>query len=413
MPADNIDGWRQDVVDLLKQLDAPIYRWPGGNFVSGYNWQDGIGLRDKRPPRKNPAWKGVESNDVGSDETMQLMKLLHAEPYVALNIGLGGIQEAANEIQYFNGSVDTPMGKLRAENGHPKPYGVKYWAVGNEMYGDWQLGHMPLAEYVQKHNRVADAIWKVDSAAKLVAVGNVGEWDQTMLTVCMDHMNFLSEHIYCREMTNVVAHVQQLADEIRRVAGAFRADQHDIPGLKEKNIRIAMDEWNYWYGDYLYGELGVRYHLKDALGVSEGLNEYFRNSDIFFMANYARTVNVIGCIKTTSTAAAFETTGLVLKLYRHHYGMVPIQVAGETGDLDVAAAWTQDRKAITVAIVNPDPNTQRVKADFEGTSFEPNTTRWVISNPDPESYNETGKEPNVVIKQEAVNVENSDFEVPA
>jgi alpha-L-arabinofuranosidase len=149
MPADNIDGWRQDVVDLLKQLDAPIYRWPGGNFVSGYNWQDGIGLRDKRPPRKNPAWKGVESNDVGSDETMQLMKLLHAEPYVALNIGLGGIQEAANEIQYFNGSVDTPMGKLRAENGHPKPYGVKYWAVGNEMYGDWQLGHMPLAEYVQ------------------------------------------------------------------------------------------------------------------------------------------------------------------------------------------------------------------------------------------------------------------------
>ena len=234
-----------------------------------------------------------------------------------------------------------------------------------------------------------------------------------MLTVCMGHMNFLSEHIYCREMTNAVAHVQQLADEIRRVAGAFRADQHDIPGLKEKNIRIAMDEWNYWYGDYLYGELGVRYHLKDALGVAEGLNEYFRNSDIFFMANYAQTVNVIGCIKTTSTAAAFETTGLVLKLYRHHYGMVPIQVAGETGDLDVAAAWTQDRKAITVAIVNPDPNTQRVKADFEGTSFEPNTTRWVISNPDPESYNEPGKEPNVVIKQEAVNVENSDFEVPA
>ena len=424
MPADNIDGWRRDVVDLLKQLDAPIYRWPGGNFVSGYNWQDGIGLRDKRPPRKNPAWKGVESNDVGSDETMQLMKLLHAEPYVALNTGLGGIQEAANEIQYFNGSVDTPMGKLRAENGHPKPYGVKYWAVGNEMYGDWQLGHMSLAEYVQKHNRVADALWKVDptaklvavgnvGTAKLVAVGNVGEWDQTMLTVCMDHMNFLSEHIYCREMTNVVAHVQQLADEIRRVAGAFRADQHDIPGLKEKNIRIAMDEWNYWYGDYLYGELGVRYHFKDALGVAEGLNEYFRNSDIFFMANYAQTVNVIGCIKTTSTAAAFETTGLVLKLYRHHYGMVPIKVAGETGDLDVAAAWTQDRKAITVAIVNPDPNTQRVKADFEGTSFEPNTTRWVISNPDPESYNEPGKEPNVVIKQEAANVENSDFEVPA
>jgi alpha-L-arabinofuranosidase len=412
MPADNIDGWRRDVVDLLKQLDAPIYRWPGGNFVSGYNWRDGIGPRDKRPPRKNPAWKGVESNDVGSDETMQLMRLIHAQAYVAVNTGLGGVKEAANEVQYFNGSANTPMGKLRAENGHPKPYDVKYWAVGNEMFGNWQLGHMPLAEYVQKHNRVADAIWKVDPSAKLVAVGNVGEWDKTMLTVCMDHMNYLSEHIYCREMTNVVAHVQQLADQIRGVAGAFREDENDIPGLKARHIRIAMDEWNYWYGDYIYGELGVRYHLKDALGVAEGLDEYFRNSDIFFMANYAQTVNVIGCIKVTPTAADFATTGLVLKMYRHHYGSIPIKVAGETEDLDVAAAWTKDKKAITVAIVNPDPNPQEVKADFEGASFEPDATRWVISNPDPDSYNVPGETPNVVIKREAVNFDGTGFDVP-
>jgi alpha-L-arabinofuranosidase len=412
MPADNIDGWRRDVVDLLKQLDAPIYRWPGGNFVSGYNWRDGIGPRDKRPPRKNPAWKGVESNDAGSDETMQLMKLIDTQAYVAVNTGLGGVEEAANEVQYFNGSTDTPMGKLRAENGHPAPYNVTYWAVGNEMFGNWQLGHMPLAEYVQKHNRVADTIWKVDPTAKLVAVGNVGEWDRTMLTACKDRMNYLSEHIYCREMTNVVAHVEQLAERIRRVAGAFREDQRNISGLKEKNIRIAMDEWNYWYGDYIYGELGVRYHLKDALGVAEGLDEYFRNSDIFFMANYAQTVNVIGCIKVTPTAADFETTGLVLKMYRHHYGTIPMQVAGETGDLDVAAAWTENKKAITVAIVNPDPNPQRVKADFGGTTFDSQATRWVISNPDPECYNEPGKEPKVVITQEPANVENSNFEVP-
>ncbi|MGH7976137.1 MAG: alpha-L-arabinofuranosidase C-terminal domain-containing protein, partial [Limisphaerales bacterium] len=114
MPADNIKGWRRDVVALLKQLDSPIYRWPGGNFVSGYNWRDGIGPRDKRPPRHNPAWKGVESNDVGSDETMELMRLIHAQPYVAINTGLGGAKEAANEVQYFNGAEDTPMGKLRA-----------------------------------------------------------------------------------------------------------------------------------------------------------------------------------------------------------------------------------------------------------------------------------------------------------
>jgi alpha-L-arabinofuranosidase len=161
-PAIHLPGWRRDVVELLKQLDSPVYRWPGGNFVSGYNWRDGIGDRDQRPPRKNPAWKGVESNDVGSDETMQLMSLIGAEPYVALNTGLGGADEAANEVQYFNGAKDTPMGRLRAQNGHPKPYGVKYWAVGNEMFGNWQLGHMPLSEYVKKNNQVVDAIWQMD-----------------------------------------------------------------------------------------------------------------------------------------------------------------------------------------------------------------------------------------------------------
>jgi alpha-L-arabinofuranosidase len=412
MPADNIDGWRRDVVALLKQLDSPIYRWPGGNFVSGYNWRDGIGDRDKRPPRKNPAWKGVESNDVGSDETMQLMALIHAEPYVAINTGLGGVEEAANEVQYFNGAANTPMGKLRAQNGHPAPYEVKYWAVGNEMFGNWQLGHMPLSQYVQKHNVVADAIWKVDPSAKLVAVGNVGDWSETMLAECADHMNFMSEHIYVKELPNVVQHAAQLKDEIRRVAAAHREYNHEIPGLAEKNVRVAMDEWNYWYGDYIYGQLGVRYHMKDALGVAEGLHEYYRNSDIFFMANYAQTVNVIGCIKVTPTASDFATTGLVLEMYRHHYGTIPIEVSGEAGDLDVAAAWADDKKAITLAVVNPDSSDEQMTADFGQTSFNPEATRWIISNPDPESYNTPGQPPNVTIKENKVKIENSTFELP-
>ncbi|HEY4952916.1 MAG TPA: alpha-L-arabinofuranosidase C-terminal domain-containing protein, partial [Verrucomicrobiae bacterium] len=364
------------------------------------------------PPRKNPAWKGVESNDAGSDETMQLMELIHAEAYVAVNTGLGGAEEAANEVQYFNSATDTTMGKLRAQNGHPEPYGVKFWAVGNEMFGDWQLGHLPLSEYVKKHNVVADAIWKTDPSAQLVAVGNVGEWSKTMLAECADRMNFMSEHIYCREKSNVVAHVKQLAQEIHRVATAHREYNRDLPGLAEKNIRVAMDEWNYWYGPYIYGELGVRYHMKDALGVAEGLHEYFRNSDVFFMANYAQTVNVIGCIKTTPTAAAFETTGLVLELYRHHYGTIPIEVSGETGDLDVAAAWTDDKKAITFAIVNPDPMDEKVTTDFDPISLKSKATRWVISNPDPESYNEPGHGPHVVIKEKKVKIKNSTFLAP-
>ncbi len=162
MPAGNIYGWRADTVALLKELDAPVYRWPGGNFVSGYNWRDGIGDPDKRPPRKNPAWKGIEHNDVGIHEYMELMREIDSEPFVAVNTGLGDETAAAQELEYLNGAPSTPLGKLRAQNGHPEPYKVKFFAVGNEMFGDWQLGHMPLSDYVKKHNRVVEAMRKVD-----------------------------------------------------------------------------------------------------------------------------------------------------------------------------------------------------------------------------------------------------------
>ena len=114
-----------------------------------------------------------------------------------------------------------------------------------------------------------------------------------------------------------------------------------------------MTEWNYWYGPYFFGELGTRYYHKDALGIAIGLHEYFRHSDIIFLANYAKTVNVIGCIKTSKTAAAFETTGLALKLYRNHFGTLPVAVNGDTAGLDIAAAWTSDKKTLTIAVVNP------------------------------------------------------------
>ncbi len=204
MPADNIKGWRKDVIALMKELDSPVYRWPGGNFVSGYNWRDGIGDRDTRPPRKNPAWKGVESNDVGIHEYMELMEILDAEAFIAVNTGLGTLEEVVQEIEYVNGPAGTKWAKIRGENGHPEPYDVKWWAVGNEMFGSWQLGHMPLSDYVKKHNSIAEAIWEVDPEARLIGVGAVGEWSQTMLTESADKMNLISEHIYCRELDSVV-----------------------------------------------------------------------------------------------------------------------------------------------------------------------------------------------------------------
>ena len=129
-----------------------------------------------------------------------------------------------------------------------------------------------------------------------------------------------------RESERLVAHVRQIPDNIRRIAAAHRDYRKQLDSLRGKDIRIAMDEWNYWYGEEPYGQIGCPFHLKDALGIAAGLHEYARQSDMVFMANYAQTVNVIGCIKTSKTAACFDTTGLVLKLYRKHFGVTPVAV---------------------------------------------------------------------------------------
>jgi alpha-N-arabinofuranosidase len=406
MPADNIKGWRRDVVGLLKELNAPVYRWPGGNFVSGYNWKDGIGKqRDKRPPRKNPAWQGVEPNDVGIHEYMELMEMIDAEPFIAVNTGLGTVEEVAEEVEYCNGSKDTPMGKLRAENGHPEPYNVKWWAVGNEMYGDWQLGHMPLEQYTKKHNEAVKAMWKVDSSIKPIAVGEVGEWSRTILENSSDYMSLISEHIYVKEKVNIPEHSSQLAKAIREKADAHRKYRKEIEGLAEKDIDIAMDEWNYWYGDYIYGELGVRYYLRDALGAARAFHEYYRNSDIIFMANYAQTVNVIGAIKTNDTTSTFAATGMVLKLYRNTFGSIPVEISGDMGDLDVFAALTDNKDSITISIVNPTGSEKKLNIDLPEVRNKSKAIKWEIHHPNPAGYNEPGKKTEVDIERKNVNIE--------
>ena len=159
MPADNVLGWRRDTLARLRELDSPVYRWPGGNFVSGYDWQDGIGDRDRRPPRKNPAWKGIESNDVGP------ARVHGADARDRRRALRGGEHRPGRRARRPPSSCSTPtapsttpLGRRRADNGSPAPFAVKLWAIGNEMYGEWQIGHMPLAKYVEKHREVVDAM---------------------------------------------------------------------------------------------------------------------------------------------------------------------------------------------------------------------------------------------------------------
>ncbi|MFZ2148070.1 MAG: beta-L-arabinofuranosidase domain-containing protein [Sedimentisphaerales bacterium] len=413
MPADNIEGMRADTLALLKELNAPIYRWPGGNFVSGYDWRDGIGERDHRPPRKNPAWSGVEHNDFGFHEFVRFCRLVNAEPLVTVNTGFGDAYSAAAQLEYANGSANTHMGALRAKNGEPEPFNIRYWCIGNEMFGDWQLGHMKLEHYVQKHNWVVDKMREVDPDIIPIASGNAGSWSEGLLKSCSEHIDMIAEHFYCREKSSLLEHTSQIANNIKQKVQFHLELRQKLDTLKGKDIRIAMTEWNYWYGPHLFGELGTRYFHKDALGIAIGLHEYFRHSDIIFLANYAQTVNVIGCIKTTKTAAAFETTGLALKLYRNHFGTVPVTVTGEAYPLDVAAAWTSDRKALTIAIVNPTEQEYELPVDLEGARLSGRGQLWLIAHEDPMAYNEPGKDPRVKIVEKKVDNMSSKLNAPA
>jgi alpha-N-arabinofuranosidase len=412
MPADNIEGMRADTLAVLKELNAPMYRWPGGNFVSGYDWRDGIGDRDRRPPRKNPAWTGVEHNDFGFHEFIRFCRLVKAEPLVTVNTGFGDAYSAAAQLEYANGSTDTLMGSLRAKNGEPKPFNVRYWAIGNEMWGRWQLGFMSMEHYVQKHNWVVDKMREVDPNIVPIASGNAGAWSEGLLRNCADHIDLIAEHFYCQEKPDLIEHTAQIADNIKRKVEFHQQLRQKLDSLKGKNIRIAMTEWNYWYGPHVFGELGTRYFHKDALGIAKGLHEYYRHSDMVFLTNYAQTVNVIGCIKTTKTAAAMETTGLVLKLYGNNFGTLPVEVTGDAAPLDVSAAWTQDKKALTIGVVNPTEQQCELSLELKGAQLAGTGTLGLIAHSDPMAYNEPGKEPNVVIVEKPVKDVSNTLTIP-
>jgi alpha-N-arabinofuranosidase len=400
MPGDNVEGFRSDVLALLRELNAPVYRWPGGNFVSGYNWRDGIGDRDKRPPRKNPAWQGVEANDVGIHEFMKFCELVNTEAYIAVNAGLGNSDEAMAEVQYTNGSADSPMGKIRMQNGHPKPWTVKFWSIGNEMYGDWQLGHMSTDQFVQKNNEFADKMKLADPSIKLISVGDLGAWDRMVLANCSDRMDYISEHFYKQDYHGggLMTHINQIPDAIKEKAVAHRIYRDEIPALKGKDIRICMDEWNFWYGPHIYGELGTRYFYRDAMGIAAGLNEFSRNTDIIYMANYAQTVNVIGCIKTNTTHSTFDATGQVLKLYRKKFGFIPVKLEGETRPLNIAATLTAGGDTLTVSVVNPTGDPIAFPFAVNGSKAQAGAEIWKVSAPDVMSTNEPGQKPAVIIE---------------
>jgi alpha-N-arabinofuranosidase len=223
-------------------------------------------------------------------------------------------------------------------------------------------------------------------------------WSRGMLENCADYMSILSEHFYCgrRPWTkegrvDLLTHAGQLKESIRQKAEGHRKLQASLPNLRGRVVPIAMDEWNFWHREYVYGELGCVYELADGLGVAEGLHEYYRHSDLIQMAHYAQTVNVIGAIKTTRTAAEMETTGLVLELYRAHYGQTPLRLEQDFGPYDVAAALTADGRTLTLSVVNPTSAEIEVATEIGGAGVGGAATRWHVGGQDEFAHNTPGR----------------------
>jgi len=434
MPADNIRGFRADTTGLLRQLRSGMYRFPGGNFLSAHEWREAIGDPDKRPPRWDPVWSAVQPNDVGIDEFMTLMELLGVEPFISVNAGFGDAWSAAQLVEYANGAATTPMGRLRAANGHPAPYNIKWWGIGNEMYGSWQFGHMALEQYVIKHNLFAKAMRKVDPSITLLATGATpdemtiyglalplvgklipdfgsrGDWDFGLFTHCFENIDVMSEHFYsyagqrfdhasgvrpgpfnrANYMVKVdeplVEWARRPANRVRNKVEAYEEYFERIPALKTRRIPMAIDEWAY---------TGAGNNLKGSLANAMVLQEMFRHSDLIKMAGHTMGTS---SIDYTATEAALNTTGLLFKLYRDHFGTVPVQVDGDspvppplypvgadqprvnagspTYPVDVVAALTSDGKSLTVAVVNPNESAQELNLNIKGIALAGKGRLW-------------------------------------
>ena len=441
MPADNVSGFRRDLIAALTDIGPTIFRWPGGNFTSGYDWRDGVGDPDKRPPRYDFAWRALEPNDVGTDEFMALTGILHIEPYICVNAGFGDAHSAAEWVEYFNGAATAPMGKLRAANGHPEPYHIKWWNIGNEMYGPWQLGHMSLAHYTAKHNMFAEAMRKVDPTIKIIASGATPaemsttgartisgkavaeygspqvDWTGGLLANSAGFFDAIAEHLYPKANTAfdsetqqfvpvddaVVDRARRLPNRVRCAVEAWQEYQKRFPALKMDSIPIALDEW-------IPGNPGVRSSMFTALSAAEAMHELFRNSGLFMMAAYT---HAMGLLAYDKTSVNILPVGLMFKMYRQHFGTIPLAVAGnspqhdvkgtvgvdkpkvssgsDTYPLDAVAAFPADRKAVTIAIVNATEVEQQVDVQFQGAAVQPNGRLWRIASADLNPLNPPGK----------------------
>ena len=327
-PLTDEQGFRKDVLDLVRELQVPIVRYPGGNFVSGYHWEDGVGPREQRPKKMELAWFSVETNQVGVDEFAEWTALAGAEMMMAVNLGTRGPEEAGNLVEYCNGTTDTYYANWRRANGHETPYGVPVWCLGNEMDGPWQIGHKTAQEYARTACEAAKIMKWTDPSIKLVACGSSniemptwGEWERTVLRETYEYIDYLSLHnYYGNKSGNTGEYLAQSLDMDRFIRETAKiCDEVGAELGNDKRIDLSFDEWNVWFHSNEQDKeipkwqiappmLEDVYTLEDALVVGCLLITLIKNCDRVKMACLAQLVNVIAPIMTENGGRAWAQT---------------------------------------------------------------------------------------------------------
>ncbi len=330
-PTADQNGFRRDVMEMVRKLRMPIVRYPGGNFVSGFRWEDSVGPRNQRPSRLDLAWYTTETNEVGLHEFVDWAKQVNTEVMYAVNLGTRGVDAARNVVEYANHPSGSYWSDLRVQNGAKDPFGIKLWCLGNEMDGDWQIGHKSAYEYGRLANEAGKVMKLVDSSIELVACGSssrematYGDWEYQMLMECYDQIEYVSLHRYYGNAANDTpaflarsVEMDMFINEVVAICDAVGARKRN-----KKKLNLSFDEWNVWYHSNAQDKEIVKqdkwnralpllediYNFEDALLVGSMLITFLRNADRVKVACLAQLVNVIAPIMTRNGGGVWAQT---------------------------------------------------------------------------------------------------------
>jgi alpha-N-arabinofuranosidase len=379
-PNSDEHGFRIDVMAALRELNFRMIRYPGGNFLSGYHWLDGVGPRDQRPRRRELAWQSIETNQFGTNEFIEYCKLINTKPMLGANLGTGTISDASSLVEYCNAPVGSKYSDLRAAHGYKEPHAVEFWCLGNEMDGPWQIGHLEMDEYGRKAREAAKMMKWQDPTIKLALCGSSGtgmptypEWDRYVLETAWEHVDYLSLHYYVANRENdtasYLASAAQFESQIDTLAATLRYVKAKL--RSKHDVFLSWDEWNVWYkaqntqgnwteAPHLIEEV---YNAEDALVVAQWLNVFLRRCDVLKIACLAQIVNIIAPVLTTDDSVLRQSTFYPFVFFSKYASGQSLDVLtkvatmntrlyGNQPLLDVSASHDADTGAGAVFLVN-------------------------------------------------------------